>query len=62
MPMMIQKPQVAQPAAAGNSPHHDGLTASDDAIDIAADPSEKIVLFLPSDLAGAIGQLTGKKE
>jgi regulator of protease activity HflC (stomatin/prohibitin superfamily) len=31
--------------------------------DIAADPSEKIVLFVPSDLAGILGStLTGKKE
>ncbi len=29
--------------------------------DIAADPSEKIVLFVPSDLAGVLGNLTGKK-
>jgi len=27
--------------------------------DIAADPSEKIVLFVPSDLAGAVGSLPG---
>ena len=30
--------------------------------DIAADPSEKIVLFVPSDLAGLIGSLSSKKE
>jgi regulator of protease activity HflC (stomatin/prohibitin superfamily) len=27
--------------------------------DIAADPSEKIVLFVPSDLAGSMGSLLG---
>ncbi len=27
--------------------------------DIAADPSEKIVLFVPSDLSGSIGPLLG---
>jgi regulator of protease activity HflC (stomatin/prohibitin superfamily) len=30
--------------------------------DIAADPSEKIVLFLPSDLSGSLGQLLGGKK
>lgn len=30
--------------------------------DIAADPSEKIVLFLPSDIGGAIQSLMGKKK
>ncbi len=30
--------------------------------DIASDPSEKIVLFLPSDLADVMGSLTGKKS
>ncbi len=30
--------------------------------DIAADPSEKIVLFLPSDVGQAIGQVFGKKK
>lgn len=30
--------------------------------DIASDPSEKIVLFLPSDLSDVIGELTGKKS
>ncbi len=30
--------------------------------DIAADPSEKIVLFVPSDLAGVLGNVMGKKE
>ncbi len=30
--------------------------------DIAADPSEKIVLFVPSDLAGPMGSLLGGKE
>ncbi len=30
--------------------------------DIAADPSEKIVLFVPSDISGAVGNILGKKE
>jgi regulator of protease activity HflC (stomatin/prohibitin superfamily) len=30
--------------------------------DIASDPSEKIVLFMPSDLAGIAGELTGSKK
>ena len=30
--------------------------------DIASDPSEKIVLFVPSDLAGIAGELTGAKK
>jgi regulator of protease activity HflC (stomatin/prohibitin superfamily) len=30
--------------------------------DIAADPSEKIVLFIPSDLGGSISQLVNKKN
>ena len=30
--------------------------------DIAADPSEKIILFVPSDLAGSVGSIMGKKE
>lgn len=30
--------------------------------DIAADPSEKIVLFLPSDLAGLAAQITGRDQ
>jgi len=30
--------------------------------DIAADPSEKIVLFVPSDLTGSIGALLGERE
>ena len=29
--------------------------------DIAADPSEKIVLFLPSDLGEMVSKITGKK-
>ena len=30
--------------------------------DIASDPSEKIVLYLPSDIAGMIGKIVGKKD
>ena len=30
--------------------------------DIASDPSEKIVLFVPSDLAGVLGSVTGSKK
>ncbi len=30
--------------------------------DIASDPSEKIVLFLPSDLSSVVGQITGAKK
>ncbi len=30
--------------------------------DIAADPSEKIVLFVPSDINGVVGNILGKKE
>jgi hypothetical protein len=30
--------------------------------DIAADPSEKIVLFLPSDISGSLSSLMGDKK